>query len=841
MPKAGANKLPGYLLLGAPGAGKTTVLLNSGAALPMAAKPGRGPAQSPGGTGSCDWWFTDRAVLIDTEGRYTTQDRDRVADRQAWQTCLQLLLRSRPRRPLNGVLMAVSAADLLEFTAAQLAEHARMLRARLDEVQALWRAPIPVYILLTKCDLLPGFIEWFGALPRSERDQAWGLTFDRPGTDSARTPATQFADSFAGLLDRLLDQLAPRLQAERDLQRRARIFTLPNQLRALSEPLVALIRGISGSSAASAGASSTCLRGLYLTSATQGGTPIDRMLSAFGRELGLERQILPANPGTGKSFFLTGLVNHVLLAEAEPRGGTPQQRRLVAAMASILLCAAAVASWWVTSYLRSVHDMARLEDDVRRARSVVDAVPVTFDPDPRALLPALNAVRALARAQVPTNGPAHFIDIAGQTRLELAAAAREAYDRMLLGPFQGQIAQALDAMLRPGTNTNVQYEALEVAERLNQPGHFNATGLETLVMSYWASALVPPLSRTERKNLAQHLDALQATGAAGAGIKLEPTLVDSVRSRLAAMPSAVAHGGAAPGSAVPPNSAVAHGEAAPGAVPPNNAVAHGSGVAPPRSRVMPGGADAPPNSGAASATGAPPPPVRTSPITLSRQIAARLAVPCIQLVAGHFPFDRRAVRDASFQDFSRLFAPKGTFEEVFRQLLASRVDTSSDTWRALSPGTGPNAEDLERFRSAARIRDVFFAHGGSKPGFQLTFRPLDLDPDVDRFQLEIDGQTVRYAHGPIVPTVVKWPGPQGHAHIELTPVSDAGAVDYTGPWALFRLFDHAAIQETGTPGHFRVVFDVGGRHASFDVASDTGANPFRLRELERFDCPISGR
>jgi type VI secretion system protein ImpL len=88
---------------------------------------------------------------------------------------------------------------------------------------------------------------------------------------------------------------------------------------------------------------------------------------------------------------------------------------------------------------------------------------------------------------------------------------------------------------------------------------------------------------------------------------------------------------------------------------------------------------------------------------------------------------------------------------------------------------------------------------------------------------------------------VKWPGPQGHAHIELTPVSDAGAADYTGPWALFRLFDHAAIQETGTPGHFRVVFDVGGRHASFEVESDTGANPFRLRELERFDCPISGR
>ena len=51
--------------------------------------------------------------------------------------------------------------------------------------------------------------------------------------------------------------------------------------------------------------------------------------------------------------------------------------------------------------------------------------------------------------------------------------------------------------------------------------------------------------------------------------------------------------------------------------------------------------------------------------------------------------------------------------------------------------------------------------------------------------------------------------------------------------------DHAAIQDSGAPGRFRVVFDVGGRHASFEFESNSGANPFRLRELERFDCPIS--
>jgi len=225
---------------------------------------------------------------------------------------------------------------------------------------------------------------------------------------------------------------------------------------------------------------------------------------------------------------------------------------------------------------------------------------------------------------------------------------------------------------------------------------------------------------------------------------------------------------------------------------------------------------------------------------LSRQIAARLGVACIRLVAGQFPFDRRAERDASLDSFSHVFAPKGAFDQVFGLLLASRVDSSSETWRSLTPGV-PDAEDLERFRAAARIRDVFFRGGGAAPALQLTFRPIDLDQDIDRFQLEIDGQTVRYAHGPPVPSVVKWPGPHGSARIEVVPATAGTRVEYNGPWALFRLLDHAAVQGAGSPARFDVVFDVGGRRATFEVESDSGANPFRLRELERFDCPISGQ
>jgi len=223
---------------------------------------------------------------------------------------------------------------------------------------------------------------------------------------------------------------------------------------------------------------------------------------------------------------------------------------------------------------------------------------------------------------------------------------------------------------------------------------------------------------------------------------------------------------------------------------------------------------------------------------LSRQITSRVGPLCNQSVPGRYPFDRGTAREISLGDFAHLFAPSGTFNQAFGQLLAHGVDTSSEPWVMRDRGAGLAATELERFRSAARIRDVFFARGGAQPALRLTFRPLDMDETIDRFQLEIDGQTVRYAHGPAVATVVNWPGPQSGARIEVAPAAEGtAALAYSGPWAVFRLFDRVAIQATASAARFHAVFNVGGRRASFEVESDSGANPFRLPELERLDCP----
>ena len=299
--------LPWYMLIGPPGSGKTTALINSGLHFPLLDKFGAS-IRGVGGTKDCDWWFTDQAVLIDTAGRFTTQDNQEVRDKKDWNTFLSLLLKYRKRKPINGIVVAYSIEDLIRKEESEIISDALLIKRRIYELYEKLKIEFPVYVILTKLDLLPGFEEFFGDLDAEGREQVWGATFKI--ANQQEDPVSQYLLEHKLLTERLQLKVLDRLRNESDLSKRDNIYLFPRIIASLQDRISVLL--------------DTCfkptrfekdlmLRGIYYTSGVQDGTVLEKVISGLSAQLGKTRS---SDGRKGKSYFIKSLLNEVIFKEA---------------------------------------------------------------------------------------------------------------------------------------------------------------------------------------------------------------------------------------------------------------------------------------------------------------------------------------------------------------------------------------------------------------------------------------------------------------------------------------------------------------------------------------------
>ena len=434
---------PWFVLIGPPGSGKTTALLNSGLHLPLGDD---GPSASGvGGTRLCDWWFTDEAVLIDTAGRYTTQDSSAVVDAAGWTGFLDLLRRTRPRQPVNGIIVVLSLPDLANAEASERAAHAKAVRLRLDEITTRLRLRIPVYVMLSKTDQLNGFEAYFDDLDQAGRAQVWGATFPLDkGVES-------FAPEFRLLLERLEDRLVERLQGERAGERRAMIGQFPMQVASLAEPLEEFLRlAFTGSRLDPA----PFLRGVYMTSATQQGTPIDRLTGMLARTFGIDQTRVPElRPVSGRSYFVTRLIREVILGEAllvTRRAGRWPRRQVWRAVGFATIALSLLAGGVLIAEADSANRKAIEQADAGLAAyqqrlSGFKLDPVTEDDLPHTA-PVLDAAAALPQRD-EGNRAAQLLGLSQGAKLAQADTLiyRHALERILLPRLVWRLEQAMHA------------------------------------------------------------------------------------------------------------------------------------------------------------------------------------------------------------------------------------------------------------------------------------------------------------------------------------------------------------------------------------------------------------
>lgn len=1060
-------ELPWYMFIGAPGSGKTTALINSGLRFPLADRFGQEAIRGVGGTRNCDWWFTNEAVLIDTAGRYTTQESNRGIDRAAWGGFLQLLKKVRPRRPINGIIVTISVADLLQQDAAQRAAQADAIRRRIQELHDELKIRFPIYVMVTKADLVAGFTEFFSEYGREERGQVWGTTFafnEQPGEG---TLLADFSAQFSLLERRLNDRLMDRLQQERNPQIRGLLYTFPDQFHAIQQPLSDFLIAIFSQTRFE---QAPQLRGVYFTSGTQEGSPIDRVMGSLARALRLERKLLPPNKPSGKSYFLSRLIRDVIIAEAGLAGTNvhwARRRSLLRmgayAVAGLFTVATLIA--WSVSYSRNKSYIAEVDGRAVAVAKELQALPPATDTDLVSLLPTLNAVRDLADGSQAMGGkqPPLSMGFGLSQEGKLSAASNDAYLRLLQVAMLPRIAQRIEQQVRNGSagNPELLYEQLKAYIMLTDLSHLDVASLQAFITADWEHTLPANVTAEQRGDLESHLDKLLSSGLVSSSLRADTRLIADTRLTLAKTPLAqriynrlkrqgvganvpdftIADKAGPSASLVfvrasglpltkgvsglftydgyykafeqasetvtkqlaeeetwvlglPPEenherktTAALIEEvrrlylqdyvriwdafigdirivnpvnlqqsidtarllsAADSPLPPLlRAIVHEvtlvkkdeadktvadktadklqaarseitklfgqTGQAMPTSTVLsrperivdehfdnlrrmvraptpgqPAPIDAtlgiinelytqltatqaalnnsatPPQSDVSSKViaeaGRAAEPLRSmlralisggnaSTVDLARQNLSKslntgVGDFCKKALAGRYPLDKNSKRDATQDDFARIFAPGGLMDDFFQKNLVQYTDTSSRPWKFRKTGNvniGGSSSTLEEFRRASVIRDVFFMGGNRVPAMSLIFTPADMDASILQFNLDVDGQLIKYSHGPQFPTKVQWPGPRGtnQVRLQLSPASSNGSSGqvFEGPWALFHLFDKARIIPSAQPEKFTVIFDMGGRKTQFDVVANSVQNPFRLRELEQFTCP----
>ena len=528
--RASMAELPWYAIIGPPGAGKTTALLNAGLEFTLPEQMGRAAIAGVGGTRLCEWWFTKGAVLIDTAGRYTTQDSDAAVDRAGWDAFLGLLKRTRPRQPLNGVIVAIALPEVVQGSAAERDAHAAAIARRIAELEQRLGVRMPVYALFTKADLLAGFTEFFDDLDREQRDQVWGDTFP---LDPKPAPAGErFAESLRGLVSRLNERMLPRLQAEHRMDRRGLIAGFPTQVASLERPLATFLTA--------AFPSSTLLRGVYFASGTQEGTPIDRLTGAMARAFGVDQLPRPAlRPEQGRSYFLGRLLRSVVFGEAmlvrEPPGAARARAALrLAGLACVIVAVAAMAGLLFTTDQAAERQVASVEDQLTQYEQAAQAAsldPVS-DGDLRQLAALLDQARTLGSAL-----PATPVGFGMSQAAKLQAGANAVYRDGLVYGLLPRLVWRLETQMRGSlTRPDMLYRATRIYLMLCGAGPLNAPQVLDWMTHDWEQIYAGPDDAGLRSSLAGHLQQLLAQPLPA--ITLDGPLVTLARASFSRVPLA---------------------------------------------------------------------------------------------------------------------------------------------------------------------------------------------------------------------------------------------------------------------------------------------------------------
>lgn len=354
--------LPWYLVLGLENAGKTSLINRSGQNF-VFSNVMRASGKKSENPYSFDWWIGDDSVLIDPDGELLTQrqndpDNDGELERRLWLHFVKWLEQTRSRRPLNGVVLALDIAHLATTTVSERRAYASLIRARLRELMEQLTTRMPVYVTLTKLDLLYGFEPFFQEYTKEQRDEVLGFTFTLDSVDQFDKWLEEFRNQYHEFIGRLNLILPKALQHAEDATERTAIYSFIRQLAGMSDVLEQFFQDALASDQFS---TSALVRGVYFTSVYQQGVPSDAFVDAAARRYGLEEAINSAQDAeSSTTFFSHELFSRIVYPEAglasdNFRAAKRKRKLITLSTVACTIASVLLIGGWQRYYMKNSH------------------------------------------------------------------------------------------------------------------------------------------------------------------------------------------------------------------------------------------------------------------------------------------------------------------------------------------------------------------------------------------------------------------------------------------------------------------------------------------------------
>jgi type VI secretion system protein ImpL len=267
--------MPWFMLVGADGSGKKTILGNTGLPLPWGPPLEVDSHRKDAGK----WWLFEDAVVLEapaaapgpTAIAATLPPDQTVADTSVgWNTLLHMLRRDRPDSPLNGIIITISCLELLNArnNPERMEEQADRINNFLTRTRNFLGVRLPIHVLVTKCDTLPGFRGFAAALPDKRRHDIFGWA--NPHDPEKPFEPSWIDTGFTKLLAELSDLRDEALAAPEVLEDSTGVFVFDNEFADLQDSLKTFIARIIPIGERRA---SLFFRGFYFTGDVLEGTP----------------------------------------------------------------------------------------------------------------------------------------------------------------------------------------------------------------------------------------------------------------------------------------------------------------------------------------------------------------------------------------------------------------------------------------------------------------------------------------------------------------------------------------------------------------------------------------